>query len=68
MDFTPSIKNLIRIISLTLAVFFGSVGKVGVLISIRELLLSKVEISQLLYVNGHLLPNREMPMLSLVWV
>ena len=26
MDFTPSIKNLIRIISLTLAVFFGSVG------------------------------------------
>ena len=26
MDFTPSIKNLIRIISLTLAVFFGSMG------------------------------------------
>ena len=26
MDFTPSMKNLIRIISLTLAVFLGSVG------------------------------------------
>ena len=26
MEFTPSMKNLIRIISLTLAVFLGSVG------------------------------------------
>ena len=61
-------RNLPATICLTITVLLGSAGVSWSADFQRVLLLSREVISQLLYVNGHPLPNRGMPLPSSIWV